>query len=485
MAEVIILSDSDESVFSVENDRVQNVNEVRKKSSLDCDSDDFEFPAVKFYHAADSDKRVDLENNINESCSFNIPSCTLKKDLFVTRENSKEYNVKKTLYGVSDSYDFTQNLNELNKKIESQKTTKFVAKKSKSQLIEERLKRQEQLIREKALKTIASKKSKSIQPGECMKFMEVVLDKGIENFGFITDITSTLLDANIKYSINKELISNSITWKRNIENSYVNETNEICTVVDIEKVNQILVLWNWDEAVTKVADGSFFGSISNIKASLSNYNIMIVIFGIEDYFTYKNQTKNSTKNRAKSKTQKTNTKSNCQFKNFPEILREDLEMCLNEIQIINKCSSRLINNSRDLALMVYQCTKAIAEQPYKLEKNTNLTSKFDWYVMGDNRNTVHVDKDGNGLKRLWQQQLCQFNLSSLEIAEAICSVYPCPVDLMQAYKNCTYDEGINLLRDILIRRAAGPLTTTRKVGPELSKKMYTMFTSKDGERLLS
>lgn len=85
--------------------------------------------------------------------------------------------------------------------------------------------------------------------------------------------------------------------------------------------------------------------------------------------------------------------------------------------------------------MIYQCTKAIAEIPYKLEKNKSLTNKFNWYILGDNRNTVKVDKDGNGLKRLWQQQLCQFNLSSLEIAEAICSVYPCPADLIEVNIN--------------------------------------------------
>lgn len=31
---------------------------------------------------------------------------------------------------------------------------------------------------------------------------------------------------------------------------------------------------------------------------------------------------------------------------------------------------------------------------------------------------------------------------------------------------------------------AGPLSTVRKVGPQLSKKVYTMFTSEDGDALL-
>ncbi|KAG7190136.1 hypothetical protein KM043_006268 [Ampulex compressa] len=134
--------------------------------------------------------------------------------------------------------------------------------------------------------------------------------------------------------------------------------------------------------------------------------------------------------------------------------------------------------------MIYQYTKAIAEIPYKLEKKKNLETDFEWYIIGDNRNTVRVDKDGNGLKRLWQQQLCQFNLSSLEVAEAICKVYPSPVKLLETYMNSSYDKGMSLLKDIPIRRAAGPLTAIRRVGPELSKKIYRMFTSKNGMDVL-
>lgn len=35
-----------------------------------------------------------------------------------------------------------------------------------------------------------------------------------------------------------------------------------------------------------------------------------------------------------------------------------------------------------------------------------------------------------------------------------------------------------------IRRAVGLLTAVRRVGPELSKKIYTMFTSENGDTLL-
>ncbi|CAK9807749.1 Crossover junction endonuclease EME1 [Anthophora quadrimaculata] len=492
MSDIVVLSDSNESVSSAELiDKQKNVEDKSEKRSLhnDIDLSDFEFPEVQFYHVINEDRTINLQNAHDKGTSPNFNSYTslhqTSDEYVVINKNSKQNKVIKSLYNATNSSDSAENSNVESRDIRKQRKDKTIGKKNKYQVIKERSKRQEQLMKERALKVLASKKSKNIKPGECMKFIEVVLDKGMENFAPFTDIINTLMDASLQYSINAELIPNSITWRRNIENSYVNESNEICTTTDVEEVNQILIVWNWDEAVTKVANDSFCPSISNIKDLLSDYNIILVIFEIENYFIFKKQANNSDKNKVKNKTQKASSKNNDKFKNSPKISRRQLETYLNEVQITSGCSSRLINSSQELALMIYQCTKAIAEIPYKLEKSKNLTSKFDWYVMGDNRNTVRVDKDGNGLKRLWQQQLCQFHLSSLEIAEAICSVYPSPAHLIEAYMNCTDNEGVNLLKDIPIRRAAGPLTTVRRVGSELSKKIYLTFMSKDGENVLS
>lgn len=51
--------------------------------------------------------------------------------------------------------------------------------------------------------------------------------------------------------------------------------------------------------------------------------------------------------------------------------------------------------------------------------------------MGDSRDCVRIDKGGNGLLRLWQQQLCQFNLAGIDTAQAIASIYSSPQVLIQ------------------------------------------------------
>ena len=428
---VVVLSDSNES-----SDECVQLNSNNKV--LPGDSSDFEFPEVNFYHIINEDNVGKSQNVDVASCSSNFnsnaPSHQTNNDKHTTsNKHFKQHKVGKFLY---DTSDLSSSDEENTNKKRQRKDKNTIGKKSRIQINEEKLKKQEQLTRQKALKAIAAKKLKNIKPSECMKFIEVTVDKAIANFTSITHITDALRDAGVECTVKTKFISNSITWKRNIENSYINDDNEICTVTDVEKINQILVIWNWDEVAAKVTNGDFCTSISDIKCSLPDYKITLVVYGIEDYFAYREQRKNSDKSGTKKKAQQSCTEKYLQLSKYSyDITRKQLETHLNEIQIIADCSSSLINNSQDLALMIYQYTKAIAEIPYKLEKNKNLTNKFDWYVMGDNRNTVKVDKNGNGLKRLWQQQLCQFNLSSLEISEAICSMYPSPAHLREVNIN--------------------------------------------------
>lgn len=454
MSSVIVLSDSDEPASPVIDKCNGNGFEINEEHRFNITSV-FDFPEVPFCH--------DIAENSASQSEEDLPNL-----------NADKYPGSSMEHTVSDSHDSEDN------QIEKTSRKAAASKKDKMTLKEERLKRQQERAREKALKAIEKKKSKDIKPGECLKFMEVNLDRNID--AFRTEIESVLQSADIKINITTELIPNSISWQRKIEKNYVGEDNEVRTNRSIQTEEYIIVIWSNYEAVKHVAEGTFCASIAHNKSLIPNYNMTLVIFGMEEYFTYRKKQK--TNQSSKSKGSRINKKSKEQFETFPIISRQQLEMCLTEVQIVVKCSSRLIENVQDLGLMVYQYTKSISEIPYKLQKRESQEDKFDWYVMGDNKNTVRVDKDGNGLKRLWQQQLCQFNLSSLETSEAICAIYPSPVQLIKAYKNCTPDEGTNLLKDIPIRRAVGPLTAVRKIGPELSKKIYVMFTTQNGDALL-
>ncbi|XP_047739465.1 crossover junction endonuclease EME1-like [Hyalella azteca] len=102
---------------------------------------------------------------------------------------------------------------------------------------------------------------------------------------------------------------------------------------------------------------------------------------------------------------------------------------------------------------------------------------FAWYAEGSNVCPVRINSDGVGLLKLWQQQLRQFTNVGLETAQAIARAYPAPRLLIQAYEGLPAAEAAQLLADIAVVRGAGPCMTTRKLGKELSKKIYTFFTS--------
>lgn len=91
---------------------------------------------------------------------------------------------------------------------------------------------------------------------------------------------------------------------------------------------------------------------------------------------------------------------------------------------------------------------------------------------------------------------------ALETAEAIIAEYPMPRALFevcdrwdenaigfssykikfQAYEN--NPNGPDLLANVPVRRAGGPLTSVRKIGPELSKKLHALYTKTDPNFIL-
>ncbi|XP_066583523.1 crossover junction endonuclease EME1 isoform X2 [Prorops nasuta] len=442
MSEPIILSDS--------NDSTKEDNEFTRESSIKPSLnsiytlEDFDFPAVEFSYVSDNIQKV--AENIEDSGeeigeAYNRPPANKNFKLF--HKASSNSNILKRSNSCSEfesepedcilEKDKLYTNSNLTQK--SFKNKKALSNNNKDKKKEERIQRQNILSRKKALKKAQLENEKNLKPGECIKAMEVVID----------------------------------------EENFVDEKNEIQVTIVPQIEKQAIVIWDWKETIKKIADKSFNACVSNFRILKPDHTFTLIIYNIQKYFSY------LSKEIDNRNSKRINTKEK---ESYPNISRKQVDMCLTQIQIIANCNTRLIENSQDLTSMLYQYTKAIAETPSRLQKKQNIEQSFDWYVSGDKKGTIIVDKFGNGLKRLWQQQLCQFNLTSLEIAEAIYSVYSSPMELVSAYEQCTEDKGAKLLKDLPIRRAAGPLTTVRRIGPELSKKIYMMFTVLQGEKML-
>uniref|UniRef100_A0A8W8JEU4 ERCC4 domain-containing protein n=1 Tax=Magallana gigas TaxID=29159 RepID=A0A8W8JEU4_MAGGI len=84
----------------------------------------------------------------------------------------------------------------------------------------------------------------------------------------------------------------------------------------------------------------------------------------------------------------------------------------------------------------------------------------------DGVSTVKVDKNGQGLLKVWKQQLLQFKNISPDIADAIVQAYRSP----------------HLLMEVI--RGAGVLETSRRVGKEMSRRIHTFVTSSNPNEII-
>lgn len=123
-------------------------------------------------------------------------------------------------------------------------------------------------------------------------------------------------------------------------------------------------------------------------------------------------------------------------------------------------------------------------------------SDQNFYLANDNKDCVQV-KDNIGLTNLWKNHLCKFPAVTLDTAEAILKEYPTYSKLIQvcfikrlnlkgknkdnlssfqAYQSNNAN-GPLLLAEIPIKRSGGALSSSsRKIGAELSRRIYEFYT---------
>uniref|UniRef100_A0A336M418 CSON011783 protein n=1 Tax=Culicoides sonorensis TaxID=179676 RepID=A0A336M418_CULSO len=289
-----------------------------------------------------------------------------------------------------------------------------------------------------------------IKPGECMKYMTVEIDSGclsVELLG--TSITSVLATNQIQYKIRSNLIQHSVIWKRTLPQNLISSSqNELQLSEKIVQEKVLLLLMPAKDFIQHVKSKSLLNEIKTIQQMFSSdYTFELMICGLKSYCT----------------------------RNRGAVGRTESEFALSEIQLQANCCHRLLESSEEVGQVIQQYTKSIAERPYK-EQKAEKYEKENFYLGNDSKDCVRV-QNGIGLSRLWQQQLIKLPNVTLEIAEAIISKYPMPILLVEALEKSDSKE--TLLADLSIRRAGGPLTTNRRIGNELSRKICNLFMNED------
>ncbi|XP_022255229.1 crossover junction endonuclease EME1-like isoform X2 [Limulus polyphemus] len=370
---------------------------------------------------------------------------------------------------------------------------------SQPQLCREQKQKQRELRKfekekEKLCREVEREIRKSSKPGESIKFVRAVVDKKLLEIPGAGDFLNTLQTADVRYSLEDQAVPSSITWFRDLtEHAVVG--NEVLKTTHGELQDQLLLVLRFKNFVKMIQafkqnqyggpssdESSLVNYIQKVQIMLPNAIITMVIIGLETYFRDLKKQPRSYQASALGDNESLRTKQQKLGDGVP-ITRLQVEEALVDLQLRFQISFHLVETMSDIGGIVAKMTKAIAEAPYKKERNQQ--NGFAWFAQADSIGTVKVEKNGDGLLKLWQQQIQQFLNVSSEVAQAIVAQYRSPRLLLEAYKKCSSEkQAQTLLQDILVRRGVGALERSRRVGPELSRKIHLVFTTKNPEAIL-
>ena len=119
----------------------------------------------------------------------------------------------------------------------------------------------------------------------------------------------------------------------------------------------------------------------------------------------------------------------------------------------------------------------------KLRKGLAGAGGFSFWAKADGKDCVDV----KNLSEYWKQILMTVSFrAGLETVTAIVSRYSSPTALLEAYSRCgSVKECEDLLKDIEVKRTDQIRGGTRRVGPDISRKIYTMMTCHNPDTLLT
>ncbi|XP_039282449.1 crossover junction endonuclease EME1 isoform X4 [Nilaparvata lugens] len=314
---------------------------------------------------------------------------------------------------------------------------------------------------EKLEKQATRARLRNMKPGECVKSIKVVIDSNLIVHDVVFEfIKNELKEFGVDLTLKEQPIANAITWTK----------AETALADEGECENYVIIIWSNQKFSNVVSNNLLSDEIQQIKRSFENKKITLIIYLGSDFDT------GSEKWASHGGARKKKT----------ALSKDKMEMELVRLQFELDCSYRLMNTKAELAKFITQFTKSISEIPYRREKQRQ-EQQLAWLASADSRGCVRVDKASNGLSQLWKQQLLQFNNCNLHAVDEITRRYPTPQALVKAYKRCSSEqEAATLLKDIpIVRKCIGDLAARRKIGPELSRKLHRLFTSKNPNVQLS
>lgn len=338
---------------------------------------------------------------------------------------------------------------------------------------------------EKKKKTAMVNRLKAQRPEECMKHIVVVLDPVLLQMEGGGQLLGALQSMECSCVIEAQAVPRSITWRRRTEleedgGDWVEEPTILVLLLAEAFMSMVYNVKQGSTSITEKGKETLRGFVTDVTAKTGKA-LSLVIVDQEKCFRAQNPPRkrksgmaNKQDKEKKQKRQESSTRL--------MMSRLDMEEALVDLQLHTEAQAQMVQSWKELADFTCAFTKAVAEAPFK--KLRDQTS-FSFCLEKDWAGGMKVDPAGRGLAAIWRRQIQQLNRVSLEMASAIVDAYPSPRLLVQAYQRCfSEQERQNLLADIQVRRGEGVTSTSRRVGPELSRRIYLHMTTLQPDLIL-
>ncbi|KAI1896675.1 hypothetical protein AGOR_G00097200 [Albula goreensis] len=360
--------------------------------------------------------------------------------------------------------------------------------------VERELRRLE-MERQKVEKKALTEAVKALRPEECLKHMVVSVDPALLQLDGGGALLTSLQALGCSCAIESQALPCSITWARRTPSTQTGDMQcipESHTVIHLPVENFIAMVHSYTQA--QKGHGFDYGPTLTawtlrILAQSSGKTPSLAVIDLEKYFrSQRSQVQKKHRQAVLAEEHGTCAGAGKRRKRkegqeqLPEVSRVEVEEALVDLQLHTGVQVRFLPSWKEFSDYITMSTKAVAEAPFKREREK---TGFSFCLESEWAGGFKVDRGGKGLLQVWKRQIQQLNRVSPDIASAILAVYPSPQLLAQAYRRCkTEREKLSLLSDVLIRRGEGVTSTTRRVGPELSKRLYLLMMSSDHQQVL-
>ncbi|XP_003996744.1 crossover junction endonuclease EME1 isoform X2 [Felis catus] len=346
-----------------------------------------------------------------------------------------------------------------------------------------RASRKESTLRqqERQKKAALVNRLKAQRPEECLRHIIVGLDPVLLQTEGGGQLLGALQSMECRCVIEAQAVPCSITWRRRAglaedgEEGWVEEPMVLVLLLAEAFVSMVYKFKQGSLGDSEKGKETLRSFVTDTAARTAGKALSLVIVDQEKCFSAPHlprRRKPGVANREQAKEKK---------RRQPEasagqmVSRVDVEEALVDLQLYTEAQARIVQSWKELADFACAFTKAVAEAPFK--KLRDQTS-FSFCLESDWAGGAKVDRAGRGLALVWRRQIQQLNRVSLDMASAIVDTYPSPQRLVQAYRRCfSEQERQNLLADIQVRRGEGVTSTSRRVGPELSRRIYLQMTT--------